>query len=113
MKRFYAIALSVVALSLCVSTNANAGSIKYYGSKAGLFRPCRGDLVSVCKEIITDKVVAKDDACVIASLALDQEDETSTVDQTEYAIVKYDGVEYLIPLENINLEDGSIDAENL
>lgn len=32
----------------------NAGSIKYYGSKAGWFRPCKGDLVAVCKEVITN-----------------------------------------------------------
>lgn len=113
MKRFYAIALSVVALSLCVSTNANAGSIKYYGSKAGLFRACKGDLVAVCKEVTTEKYVSKDDVCLIDLLDLNEEDEASTVDQTEYAIVKYDGVEYLIPLKNINLEDGSIDSESL
>lgn len=119
MKKIIVISFSIFAFLTLFGTQANAGSIKYYGSKAGLFRACKGDLVAVCKEVTTDKVSTKiDDSLItdIAPLSVDDADfpsmEQSNAEAEEVTVI-YDGVEYVIPAKAINWEDGSIDADKL
>lgn len=65
-------------------TNESGKTIKYYGERAGLFRPCRGECVLVCKEItISDR------------------SGTAIVSDGEKTIV--------VDIKRINFEDGSVD----
>lgn len=120
MKKIIVISFSIFAFLTLFGTQANAGSIKYYGSKAGLFRACKGDLVAVCKEVTTDtKLNTKiDDSLIsdIAPLSVDDDDWTyqqQSNTETEEVTVIYDGVEYVIPANAINWEDGSINPDKL
>ncbi len=62
----------------------NSGvTIKYYGEKAGLFRPCKGTCILVCKEIIKN-------------------------DRSGTAIVTDGEDTIVVDIEKINFEDGSI-----
>ena len=65
-------------------TTDSVKTIKYYGERAGLFRPCRGECVLVCKEItISDRLG------------------TAIVSDGEKTIV--------VDIKRINFEDGSVD----
>ncbi len=65
-------------------TNDSVKTIKYYGERAGLFRPCGGECVLVCKEItISDRLG------------------TAIVSDGEKTIV--------VDIKRINFEDGSVD----
>ena len=65
-------------------TNESGKTIKYYGERAGLFRPCRGECVLVCKEItISDRLG------------------TAIVSDGEKTIV--------VDIKRINFEYGSVD----
>ncbi|MBQ8957945.1 MAG: hypothetical protein IJ057_05530 [Bacteroidales bacterium] len=61
----------------------SGGTIKYYGEKAGLFRPCKGHCALVCKEITTNT-----------------EKGTATVSDGENTII--------VEIDKVNFEDGSI-----
>ena len=62
----------------------DSGGVIYYGEKAGLFRPCKGTCVFVCK------VITKDN-----------ENGTATVSDGKNTIV--------VDIEKVNFEDGSVD----
>lgn len=124
MKKLHMIALLAI-ICLFTTSSAFAGStVEYFGSKSGLFRPCKGDAIRVCKRITTDLVKIPDfpkfedqlDPSDFPKFELypgtgkgeimpmsmeNQEDEESV-------IVEYDGVEYQVPISWINFEDGSI-----
>ncbi len=66
------------------SKESGGGSVKYYGERAGLFRPCVGPCVMVCKEVIGNETTGK-------------------------AVVT-DGVNTIVvDIEKVNFEDGSVD----
>lgn len=61
--------------------------------------------------MITDKIISKEE---MEPLSLDENvDEVKSDTPTEYVTVRYDGIDYIIPLSSINLEDGSIDENQL
>lgn len=61
----------------------SGGTVKYYGEKAGLLKPCKGTCAFVCKEITTNNRSG-----------------TAIVTDGEETIV--------VDIEKINFEDGSI-----
>lgn len=66
------------------SKDSGGGTVKYYGERAGLFRPCVGSCVMVCKEVIGNERTGK-------------------------AIVT-DGVNTIVvDIEKVNFEDGSVE----
>lgn len=98
-----------------------AGSIEWYGRKSGLFRPCRGESIRLCKRITTvdeypivptyplnpvnpGLTPIDPDKPIIDIMPMSMNEES----QSEDVIVEYDGVEYQIPRSWINFEDGSI-----
>ncbi len=83
-------------------------TVEYYGSKAGLLRPCKGPLLTVCKRIqypdrFTELSPLPEGPRVVQPLSVSEE----TISE-EYVTVVYDGAEYMIPVSWINIEDGSI-----
>ena len=67
MKRAFLVACITLAVG-CFTANAenekpsrtaeetelnSKGSIVYYGERVGIFRPCKGELVAICKKITT------------------------------------------------------------
>ena len=110
-----------VFLAFCTLScvQINAGSIKYYGSKAGWFRPCKGDLVAVCKEVITNTEdelkpqPAPDSMIEFNNIKQESNNQEQVLHSGNELIILYDGIEYTIPIEAFNWEDGSIDVDKL
>lgn len=108
---FFAIAL------LFVANGATAGTIEYYGARAGLFKACKGDLITVCKRVTTGGGQVREEEMIPEQYpVLDPETEEDgrhpmplrAGAPEEFMIVEYDGVQYQIPASRINLQDGSI-----
>ena len=97
--------VGILTLTFCTVQETKADTIEYYGSKAGLFRPCRGTLLRICKRII---ITEKNDK-PIEALSLNED----ATEMPQTVIVEYDGVQYVVPAEAVNWEDGSIDESKL
>ena len=66
------------------SKDSGGGTIEFYGEKAGLFRPCKGYAMAVCKKV--------------------------TFNNNERMAVVTDGVNTIVvDIEKVNFEDGSVD----
>ena len=71
-------------------------TIKYYGEKAGLFRPCKGTCSLVCKEI--SQVVASE------SKNIANED----YQKDELVIISDGKNKMTVPKSRVNFKDGSV-----
>lgn len=106
MKKYVLSLISVFTLALCFSPKVDAKeTIEYYGSKAGLLRPCKGSLDQVCKRIIREDDELQLNQKSIDGFRLDGQNET--------VIIEYDGMQYVVPADAVNWEDGSIDESKL
>lgn len=111
MKHFKIAALLLFGLSFVTcDVMADGGSIEYFGSKTGLFKACKGELLHVCKRIkypnnFTEPTPNPGIVEIPEYGLMSVKEE---IVPEECVTVVYDGVEYEIPMSWINFEDGSI-----
>ena len=103
---------SIFVLSMCCSSVVNADTIEYYGSKAGLCRPCKGRVDQVCKRIYQDDDREKFQGNTTGEKASGFL-APAAIEPSETVTVEYDGIQYVIPADAINWADGSIDESKL
>lgn len=112
MKKLKIVALLFGGLSFltCDVMAGGGATVEYYGSKTGLFKACKGELLTVCKRIQYPDKFTDELSPFPGGFDVFKPDLMSVEEAVpeEYATVVYDGVEYMIPVSWINIEDGSI-----
>ncbi len=105
---FIRIALVTIVLGASsLNFKADAQVVEYYGSKSGLFTPCRGDLVSVCKRISPANEIQTGDYdgplnTIIGRFLSPQKP------QERYVIIEQGGRKVTVLECNVNFKDGSV-----
>lgn len=102
MKTYFTKITLIITIVLSASGLTFAKSILYYGEKSGLFTPCKGNLVTVCKKIDLDDVSTGDDSSLSLGrlLKVSKSEPTVTITQGDETIT--------IPISQFNFEDGSV-----
>lgn len=89
------IGLFVMGLTVNAQTEnpiTEKGSVEYYGEKAGFLRPCRGNLVAVCKK----------------ATSFTSNDEGNAEKSSGFVIVSDGETKAKVNVEDFNFSDGSI-----